>query len=87
MTILVSHARSVEDFVLLFGGPGCTGKSYFALELASRLAGAGSIAVGAGSGLLSAGAGAARERLLPYHRLQSKGCLLETAPSDIRSLD
>jgi hypothetical protein len=41
MNMLVSHARSVEDCVLLVGGPGCTGKSYFASELASGPAGAG----------------------------------------------
>ncbi len=37
MTMLVSHARSVEDFVLLVGSPGCAGKSYFASELPFRL--------------------------------------------------
>lgn len=41
MNMLVSHARSVEDCVLLVGGTGCTGRSYFASELASGLAGAG----------------------------------------------
>jgi uridine kinase len=41
-TMLVLRASSVEDFVLLIGGPGCAGKSWFALELASELARAGS---------------------------------------------
>lgn len=41
-TMFVLHASSVDEFVLFIGGPGCAGKSCFALELASELARAGS---------------------------------------------
>jgi len=40
-TMLISKARAAGDFVLLIGGAGCAGKSFFSHELARDLTGVG----------------------------------------------